>query len=162
MYIEVNGWETGIRFSASHMIIGHEKCSRLHGHQYAVHCKLSGEPGPDGLVMDFMALKKVLRGIADELDHRVLLPGNSDNMKITSDDGQVAIDTGEKSYSLPMDDVVILDTRTASAEELSGLVLKRLMQVMDIPSSVHIIEIGISEGIGQTAWSSWSRKNQRF
>ena len=79
MRLEIDGEFAGIRFSACHFIAGHRKCGRLHGHTYVVSLKLHGDMGKDGMVMDFIPLKKELRAIAEELDHRVLVPANSKN-----------------------------------------------------------------------------------
>ena len=42
MQIIIDGWDAGIKFSACHFIPGHDKCSRLHGHIYAIHAKIFG------------------------------------------------------------------------------------------------------------------------
>ena len=49
------------------------KCERLHGHRYVVEVAV-GRPsvGEDGLVYDFVDLKRHLRALADRLDHQNL------------------------------------------------------------------------------------------
>jgi len=74
MRLEINGWSSKITFSASHIIPGHEKCGRLHGHDYAINAKIEGEIGPNGVIMDFISVKEFLREVASELDHRVMIP----------------------------------------------------------------------------------------
>ncbi|MCK4717968.1 MAG: 6-carboxytetrahydropterin synthase, partial [Thermoplasmata archaeon] len=44
-FLELNGWDTGITFSASHFIPGHKKCGRLHGHGYGVRVRGHGDIG---------------------------------------------------------------------------------------------------------------------
>ena len=82
MHIEICGWDAGIKFSACHFIPAHDKCSRLHGHIYCINAKVEGDPNERGMLWDFIALKNALRSIADELDHRVLIPGDSKEMEI--------------------------------------------------------------------------------
>ena len=56
---------------------GH-KCSRLHGHSFAVELSVGGEPGADtGWIMDFADLKKAFQPLYDQLDHHYLndIPG---------------------------------------------------------------------------------------
>lgn len=47
------------------------KCENLHGHHYVVEAGLAFEDvGPGGMAMDFTEAKRVLREIADGLDHQ--------------------------------------------------------------------------------------------
>jgi 6-pyruvoyltetrahydropterin/6-carboxytetrahydropterin synthase len=151
MQIEIGGWDAGIKFSACHFIPAHDKCSHLHGHIYAINARVEGDPNERGMLWDFIVLKNALRGIADELDHRVLIPGESKEMEIDlGDDVKVKMD--EKHYVFPLDDVVVMDIKLASAEELAGFILSRLLSLLEIPKNVKAIEIGVDEGKGQGAW----------
>ncbi|MCX6657517.1 MAG: 6-carboxytetrahydropterin synthase, partial [Euryarchaeota archaeon] len=82
MRLEINGWSSKIAFSATHIIPMHSKCGRLHGHDYAINAKIEGEMGPDGVIMDFISVKEFLRGVAAELDHRVLIPAKDPGVTI--------------------------------------------------------------------------------
>jgi 6-pyruvoyltetrahydropterin/6-carboxytetrahydropterin synthase len=151
MLIEICGWDAGIKFSACHFIPAHDKCSRLHGHIYAINARVEGSPNERGMLWDFIVLKDALRSIADELDHRILIPGDSKEMEIElGDDVKVKMD--EKQYVFPLDDVVVMDIKLASAEELAGFILKRLTSLLEVPKNVKAIEIGVDEGKGQGAW----------
>jgi 6-pyruvoyltetrahydropterin/6-carboxytetrahydropterin synthase len=151
MQIEICGWDAGIKFSACHFIPAHDKCSRLHGHIYAINARVEGNPNERGMLWDFIVLKDALRSIADELDHRILIPGDSKEMEIDlGDDVKVKMD--EKQYVFPLDDVVVMDIKLASAEELAGFILKRLTSLLEVPKNVKAIEIGVDEGKGQGAW----------
>ena len=81
-YITIDGWKSNIRFSSAHMIAKYEKCSRLHGHTYAVHAKVVGEPDEKGIIMDFSLLKDILKETVKDLDHKVLIPEKSKTIKI--------------------------------------------------------------------------------
>jgi 6-pyruvoyltetrahydropterin/6-carboxytetrahydropterin synthase len=51
----------------------HGKCERLHGHRYEVEAAFAFDDlGPGGMAYDFSDGKRVLREVADELDHRNL------------------------------------------------------------------------------------------
>jgi 6-pyruvoyltetrahydropterin/6-carboxytetrahydropterin synthase len=151
MYIKISGWDAGIKFSGCHFIPGHDKCSRLHGHNYGISARVTGEKNEKGMLLDFLTLKNALRQIADELDHRVLIPGDSKEMKIQLGD-DIKIEVGEKKYLFPCDDVVVIDISSASAEELAEFILNRLLQTIKIPGNVTAVEIGLDEGRGQGAW----------
>ena len=151
MRIEIDGEYSGIKFSASHFIPGHAKCGRLHGHGYTLHLVLYGEKAEDGMVMDFVDLKKALRKIVDELDHRVLLPSRSKSVSIKRG-REVEVMVGPKRYVFPNEDVAILDLAQTSAEELAEHIIDRLIKLLDLPPNVSIVEIGLDEERGQTAW----------
>lgn len=61
-------------FSAAHFLQDyHGKCERLHGHNYKVFAHAKGSQlDPGGMLLDFSELKKALRSVCEELDHRNL------------------------------------------------------------------------------------------
>lgn len=59
-----------MEFDAAHHLPMHEgRCSRIHGHTYRVEVVLHGDPGDDGMIIDFYVLKKIVGRVIDELDH---------------------------------------------------------------------------------------------
>jgi len=61
-------------FAAAHYIKEyHGKCENLHGHNYKVRIYVSGEKlGKGGMLIDFDILKKILKNVLEELDHKNL------------------------------------------------------------------------------------------
>lgn len=61
-------------FDAAHnLICYHGKCERLHGHTYKLVVKLSGTPDDEGMIFDFVQLKKTVKElIIDKFDHAYL------------------------------------------------------------------------------------------
>lgn len=112
---------------------------------------LYGEKAADGMVMDFVELKRSLKKIVEELDHRILLPSRSKDITIKKGREVEVLAVG-KRYVLPKDDVLILDISQTSAEELAEFILARLVRELDPPPNVSIIEVGLDEERGQTAW----------
>ena len=154
MIIEIDGAHSGIRFSACHFIPGHEKCSRLHGHSYIVRARLEGDVADNGMVMDFVDIKKALKAAADEMDHKTLLPRSTDSVKVTPSGKEVEVLTCGKRYVFPKEDILILDVNITTAEEMSMLMAKKLLSEVKIPKNVKKISIGLDEERGQTAWYS--------
>ncbi len=152
MILEIDGAHSGIRFSACHFIPRHEKCSRLHGHSYILRLRLEGDLDEDGVVMDFVALKKELRSFVDEFDHRTLLPGRSDTVKIDISGDSVEVISEGKRYVFPKMDVVILDVPTTTAEEMTKMMVDRMVRNVEFPKNVRSVSIGLDEERGQTAW----------
>lgn len=153
MRLEIDGEFAGIRFSACHFIAGHHKCGRLHGHTYVVSLRLQGDMGKDGMVMDFIPLKKELRSIVEELDHRVLVPANSKRITVALGE-EVFIKADGKRYVLPKEDVVLLPTEESSAEELCTFILRKVMENVDFPPNIWEVEVRVHEELGQSAWAS--------
>ncbi len=154
MRIEIDGAHSGIRFSSCHFIPGHDKCGRLHGHSYFVRVALEGDLGPGGMVMDFMALKRVLRKMAEEFDHRILLPSRSRELELNQDGDSMEVLTRGKRYVFPMEDVCMMDLENSTAEEMSMLMLSRLLESVEIPPGVRTVAVGLDEERGQTAWAT--------
>ncbi|MDH7508541.1 MAG: 6-carboxytetrahydropterin synthase [Methanomassiliicoccales archaeon] len=153
MRLEIDGREANIKFSACHLITEHPKCGRLHGHVYVLRMIVHGEKGEHGMIMDFTELKRIMRRIVEEFDHRVLLAGNCPRMKITVGE-EVIAETSGKRYVFPAEDVVIIDAEEASAEEVARVLLSRVLSEVKFPANVTKIEIGIDEERGQSAWVS--------
>ncbi|MDR1690827.1 MAG: 6-pyruvoyl tetrahydropterin synthase family protein [Candidatus Methanoplasma sp.] len=152
MILEIDGGHTGIRFSSCHFIPMHEKCSRLHGHSYIVRMRLEGELDEDGMVMDFVVLKKKLRSMIDEMDHKVLLPAKSKIVKIEEKDGSVEVTSCSKRYVFPAEDVMMLDVSTTTAEEMARMMTEKMAEDLDFPKTVRSLSMGLDEERGQTAW----------
>ena len=154
MYLKLNGWDANVKFSSCHFIPGHDRCGCLHGHVYAVSAKIHGEPNQEGIILDFIRLKGMLRELVQEMDHRLILPGNSRYLSIEMKDDQAEVKASDKFYSFPLTDIVILDIESSSAEELTAYLLKRLLSEFELPSNITKIELGVDEGKGQGAWIS--------
>jgi 6-pyruvoyltetrahydropterin/6-carboxytetrahydropterin synthase len=61
------------QFAAAHVLRDYDgKCSRLHGHNYRVEISVSGQPGPNGMVLDFTVFKRVCDQVLAEFDHHLL------------------------------------------------------------------------------------------
>ena len=150
--LEIDGGYAGIRFSACDFIPQHEKCSRLHGHSYIVRLRLEGEIGENGMIMDFVVLKKKLKEMIDEMDHAVLLPARSEIVKITAEEDSVLVDNCGKKYMFPRMDVRMLDVPTTTAEEMSKMMAEKLVNEIKIPENVRSLSVGLDEERGQTAW----------
>jgi len=53
----------------AHYLPGHDKCGRLHGHTYTIDVVIEGEK-KGGMVVDFADLKKSIKEVLGEYDHR--------------------------------------------------------------------------------------------
>lgn len=70
-------------FDSAHFLSGYDgKCSNIHGHRWVVEAlfsgeELQGEGAKRGMIVDFGDLKKALRSLADELDHKLIYESGS-------------------------------------------------------------------------------------
>ena len=70
-------------FAAGHFITyeGH-LCEALHGHNYRVAAAFEGPLDENFYVLDFTRLKRLLKTVVDRLDHRMLLPSESERVVV--------------------------------------------------------------------------------
>ena len=79
-------------FCAGHFITyDGEHCERLHGHNYRVAVEADGDLDANHYVFDFIALKQHTKAITDTLDHRMLLPTESDRIRVEEREGSVFV-----------------------------------------------------------------------
>ena len=139
-------------FSAAHVIIGHERCGTLHGHDYAISVRLEGEPADNGMIMDFGTLKDIVREIVKGLDHKFLVAKNHKNVSIKGD--IVLIKSGCSEYQIPLCDCAVLDINQTSAEELAMCVGGQLKEKLVGRDNLKVMQIKVEESMGQSIWHS--------
>lgn len=153
MFIEIDGWMAKLRFSACHFIPDHPKCGCLHGHTYAISVRIEG--GQKGeFIIDFEIIKGIVNRICDHLDHRVLIAEKDSRLRINkSDNISIEIIESKKKYVLPEQDVVLMPTRSVSAEDLCSYFLIEIEKGLKAvnPDNITKIHVRVDEGIGQGA-----------
>jgi 6-pyruvoyltetrahydropterin/6-carboxytetrahydropterin synthase len=140
-------------FAAAHFITfaGH-RCETLHGHNYRASIVLEGRIDDESwFVLDFSALKKLMRKLTAELDHRVLLPRDNPKLAIASDaeSVRVAFD-GEPRYVFPARDCIILPIPNTTVEMLAQYLTGRVRAELEAVT-VRAIEVEVEENFGQSA-----------
>jgi len=84
---------TGLHFSASHFLLGHPKCGRLHGHNYKVdvHLEPTETTIKNGMIIDFAQLRIIVNRIIEVWDHKLLVPTTNKNIEVVQADGNMRI-----------------------------------------------------------------------
>lgn len=155
MKLKIDGWKQHLVFSVSHFLPTQGQCERLHGHTYAIFLELSGELGDNDMLVDFKKLKHTIKVVADELDHRVIIPLKSPIMDIRVSEQNVEVFLGNKEFSFPRNDVCLLNIPSSSAERLSQYIMEEILKRLDGELLlVKKICVGVDEGPGQGAWST--------
>ncbi|MGP6220743.1 6-pyruvoyl trahydropterin synthase family protein [Caldiplasma sukawensis] len=145
--VSIRGWEANIKFSSAHFIPGHNKCKRLHGHDYAVDITISGEIS-NGMVYDFVELKRILREIVEYYDHKLILPKRSRDMKFYQFEESVKINYEEGEIILPLKFVAWSDVEHTSSEEMIEEILQKTLQNID-KKGIEKLSMSLWEGPGQ-------------
>lgn len=142
-------------FAAAHFITlpGH-RCESLHGHNYRAGIVVEGALEPEGwYVVDFTILKRVLRALTAELDHKVLLPQHNPRIAVTADADRVAVAVdGTERYVFPRTDCVLLPIPNTTVELLAQHLVRRVRDAL-AAAGVHpaAIELEVEENFGQSA-----------
>jgi 6-pyruvoyltetrahydropterin/6-carboxytetrahydropterin synthase len=143
-------------FSSAHFITfaGH-RCEGLHGHNYRVRVTIDGElNAEDGLVFDFIELKRIMRQLCQEIDHLVLLPLQSSRIAVREEDGAVHVSVdGAPRYTFPRGDCALLPIANTTVEMLAQLLTSRLETALASIGAANVtaIEMEVEENFGQSA-----------
>jgi len=151
---QIDVFKEHLKFSAAHFIAYKGFREPLHGHNYQVSVRIDGELGPDGYVIDFGPVKQAVKRICERLDERVLIPAESDCLRIAAAGSQITVTSEDgATFSFPRTDVVMLPIVHSSAEELARYVLVQLRaELPDLARrGVRAVEVGIGEAPGQVA-----------
>jgi 6-pyruvoyltetrahydropterin/6-carboxytetrahydropterin synthase len=143
-------------FASAHFITfaGH-RCEGLHGHNYRATATVEGALNEESwFVFDFVELKRIMRGLCDEIDHLVLLPLRSDRIQVREDGEQVlvAVD-GKPRYVFPRRDCALLPIPNTTVEMLAELLADRLRAELEKGGArgLTAIEMEVEENFGQSA-----------
>ncbi len=151
MFLELDGWKTEVRFAAAHFIPSHDKCSRLHGHDYGVRARVHGVV-KDSFIVDFLELRRIILEIIDPIDHRVIVPIVDGISSHREEGNQVIVEYQGKKFSFFLPDVYYLNDTTSSSEALAKQVGSKLWERLSPNENVSRIELSIDEGPGMGAW----------
>ena len=143
-------------FAAAHFITfaGH-RCETLHGHNYRAAVLLDGTLDQESwYVVDFSAVKKIMRKLTAELDHKVLLPLENPRLQVTTRDGSVHVAyENTPRYVFPERDCALLPIPNTTVEMLATLLAQRLAKDLAAAGAktVTALELEVEENFGQSA-----------
>ncbi len=141
-------------FSAAHFITFNGNiCERLHGHNWRTAVELSGPLDENRYVFDFIALRDALQKIVNELDHRVLLPTQHQQIRVQAEEHEVTATFEGRRWVFPREDCVLLPVENTTAEEIAAWIGGRLLDVVKLASGskIETIQVEVEENFGQWA-----------
>lgn len=140
--------DAAIKFSACHFLKEPLKCSRIHGHNYYVSVEVEADIDENHFVVDFIELKQIVQSVVEPLDHYVLVPRFSQNLKIMERNDSIEVITeSKKKYLFPTCDVKFLPLEATTSEMLAKYIHSKLKEVF--PNK--IITVMIEESKSTTA-----------
>src|SRR5712691_8806593 len=143
-------------FASAHFITfaGH-RCEGLHGHNYRASVTVEGALDAESwFVFDFVILKKIMRKLCDEIDHKVLLPLENPKIQLKEDGDSLSVAyEGKPRYVFPKSDCALLPVPNTTVEMLAELLTKRLKAELDAMGArgLTAIEMEVEENFGQSA-----------
>ena len=134
----VNNAET--KFSACHFLKEPLKCSRIHGHNYYVSVEVESDIDENHFVVDFIKLKQIVKSVVEPLDHYVLVPELSQDLKITKYDENIEVITSDnKKYVFPKCDVKFLPLEATTSEMLAKYIHSQMKKVF--PDKIITVKV---------------------
>ena len=144
-------------FASAHFITfaGH-RCEGLHGHNYRTRVTVDGALDEESwFVFDFVILKRLMRRLCDEIDHKVLLPLENPKIQLSEDGDALRVAyEGKPRYVFPKVDCALLPVPNTTVEMLAELLTKRLRSELDAIGArgLTAIEMEVEENFGQSAF----------
>lgn len=147
-----------IEFDAGHRVPGHKDpdgserpgaCSSPHGHRYRVEVAINGDVRPDGMVLDFGIVKRLLmEKVHDVLDHAMVLADDDPLLALLDEHGDTIRPGGFKVYALD---------GAPTAENLAAWIANEI----SYPLTQHMIEL-VRVTVWETPSSSATWEPQRW
>ena len=144
-------------FAAAHFITfaGH-RCESLHGHNYRVGVTLEGDIDEESwYVVDFSFVKKLMKRLCDQIDHKVLLPLQNPKLQVTTEGDRVLVAyDGKPRYVFPQSDCALLEIPNTTVEMLAQYLARQARAELTGKqfAKLAVIEIEVEENFGQSAF----------
>ena len=143
-----------LAFCSGHFIsFEGDKCERLHGHNYRTAVEVEGPLDENQYVFDFIALKKLMREITEELDHRMMLPTQNPYIRLEESNRSIRATYRDREWVFPRDDCVLLPVANTTAELLADYIAGRALNALQerYHYTPEIVRVEVEESIGQSA-----------
>ncbi len=131
-------------FSASHFITFEGgACEALHGHDFHVAAETHGPLNPSQYIVDFLILREIIKGILNDLDHRVLIPQNHPRIHLKTIGNELEVTLGGRRWVLPKDDCLLLPVANTTDEMLAQYLAVRMSEALSernisLPKAVKV------------------------
>ena len=141
-------------FSAAHFItFDGNICERLHGHNYRVSADVFGQLDENYYVIDYILLRDILKAIVDQLDHRMLLPTDHPQIRVTANDREVEARFEDRRWVFPRHDCILLPIPNTTTELLARYIGRQLLANLEEATGARPthVRIEVDDCFGQVA-----------
>lgn len=152
MYNEFLGVFIEEEFDYAHFIPKHPKCYPLHGHTAKIKIELIGNKKDFGMILDFSEIKKIVRNILSNYDHKLIV---SKKYIKEIKEGKVKIITKELNLQLSLKDVYIIEDEVTTENIVEDICVRMLNM---LPIHIKEINVLIYEGARKGAFKKRKRK----
>jgi 6-pyruvoyltetrahydropterin/6-carboxytetrahydropterin synthase len=149
-----------LKFSAAHFTIFNARDrERLHGHNYAVTCRITAPVGDDGLTCDYAIFKDRLYKLVNDLDEYTLIARDSPYQKIETEGDFYKVHFDDHYMLLRQRETILMPIRNTTVEELSFYLLNQLCRDENFlrQHDIHKVEITVASGPGQHGSAVWEK-----
>ena len=149
--IEITGRLKGLTWSSGHYVPDNEKCKKFHGHDYSIDILIdSGVIEDSGMLIDFTIVKKAIKPVIDNMDHKFMVPEK--DIRDSSINGMLDIVVrGRYRGTMPENDVFIFPYPADTAEYIAKYCYIEIhKKIQDILKDFRM-KIVIHEGPGNLA-----------
>lgn len=157
-FFEVNVEKEDFKFNAAHFVAFDGFRERLHGHNYRVGVRLTGNRrlGADGYVVDFGCIKTACKTVCKRLNEHFLCPIYSPVLTTVETDETVSFTCQDGAHFLfPKSDCAMLPIVHASAEELAVYLWGEILHCLDADylrqRGIETMQVTVAEAPGQEA-----------
>lgn len=148
-------------FASAHFITyDRDTCETLHGHNFATAVTVEGPlDEKNHYVVDFVALKKLVGDLLAELDHRVLLPTEHEQIQVERRDDEVEVRFPGRRWVFPRSECALLPVANTTVELLARHLAETIMQRLapTLGQTGFAVEVEVEESPG---WSATCRLSE--
>jgi len=151
-----------LHFSVAHFtIFSATSRERLHGHNFRIAVKITGEVDDNGLCFDYAIYKKILQKICQSYDEYTLIAKHSPYLEITEEEDLYIVTHNSIAMPLLKTDTILLPVRNITIEEISQYLLEQALGDHKLVDELKIeeFEMRVSSGPDQWGVSRWKRKS---
>lgn len=159
--VQIDVHKESLHFSCAHFTIFSENNrENLHGHNYRVRATVTGTISENGMCFDYNILKSLLAEYCEQLNEHTLIPTQSHYLHITEEFEHYRLKFADESMLLCKRDVVLMDLKNITVEELARWFLQELLvDTRFISLPIQQIALSIASGPSEHATVTWSNQS---
>ncbi|MDE0093899.1 MAG: 6-carboxytetrahydropterin synthase [Gammaproteobacteria bacterium] len=158
--VQIKVHKESLHFSCAHFtIFSKNRRENLHGHNYQVRTVATGTINDNGLCFDYNILKSILAEHCERLDEHILIPTQSPYLQISEETEHYRLTLADKFMLLCKQDVMLIDIRNVTVEELARWFMQQLLEDSRfISMPIQQFTLSIASGPSEHATVTWSNQ----